>query len=70
MGDLMMYDLCGAGFSVFAQSIFECVNFYCPNRGAMGIIVVACPPWRITLLYRIPMGSFDCVMSRPITVVR
>ena len=70
MGDLMMSDLCGAGFNVLRKAFFVFTNFYCPNRGAMGIIVVACPPWRITLLYHIPLGSFDCVMSRPITVVR
>ena len=30
----------------------------------MGIIVVACPPWRITLLYVIPIWSFNCVLSK------
>lgn len=41
MGDLMMYDLCGAGFNVLRKAFFVCTNFYCPNRGAMGIIVVS-----------------------------
>ena len=37
--------------------------YYCPGTAALVIIVVACPPWRITPLYHIPMGIFDYVLD-------
>ena len=44
-----------------------CLNrcpFFCPGKeAALVIIVVACPPWRITHLYHIPMWIFDCVID-------
>ena len=64
MSDLMMYHLCGAGFSVLCKAFFCGYKFLLSEQRRYG--QHRC----VTLLYRIPMGSFDCVMSRPITVVQ
>ena len=41
-------------------------DILCPNKeAALVIIVVACPPWRITPLYHMPVWVFSCVMNYP-----
>ena len=46
------------------------VQFFCPNKeAAKWNIVVACPPRRITPLYRIPLWIFYCVTDMRLVIV-